>query len=85
MRRTGKFVADALGLNLGLTGLQLGPHGGTAAALVDGVDDGVDQRTEVNYIAEKTSWLANGLFKAGAVGIDPEGIVEVTTNEAGAA
>lgn len=56
-------------------------HGGVRGAL--GLAIGVDQRTEVNYIAEKTSWLANGLFKAGAVAIDPEGIVEVSTDETG--
>lgn len=56
-------------------------HGGVRGAV--GLAVGIDQRTEVNYIAEKTSWLANGLFKAGAVAIDPEGIVEVTTSEAG--
>lgn len=56
-------------------------HGGVRGAM--GLAVGIDQRTEVNYIAEKTSWLANGLFKAGSVAIDPEGIVEVTTSEAG--
>lgn len=56
-------------------------HGGVRGAV--GLAVGIDQRTEVNYIAEKTSWLANGLFKAGAVAIDPEGIVEVTTDETG--
>lgn len=56
-------------------------HGGPRGAI--GMAVGIDQRTEVNYIAEKTSWLANGLFKAGAVAIDPEGIVEVNTTETG--
>ena len=56
-------------------------HGGVRGAI--GLAVALDQRTEVNYIAEKTSWLANGLFKAGAVAIDPEGIVEMTTNETG--
>lgn len=56
-------------------------HGGARGAI--GLAVGIDQRTEVNYIPEKTSWLANGLFKAGSVAIDPEGIVEVSTNETG--
>lgn len=56
-------------------------HGGVRGAI--GLAVGIDQRTEVNYIAEKTSWLANGLFKAGAVAIDPEGVIEVNTNETG--
>lgn len=42
---------------------------------------GIEFRTEVNYIAEKTSWLANGLFAAGSVDIDADGIVEITTRE----
>jgi hypothetical protein len=46
-----------------------------------GLGIGIDFRTEVNYVPEKTSWLANGLFKAGAVVIDPLGVVEVQTTE----
>lgn len=42
----------------------------------------LDFRTEVNYIPVKTSWLANGIFKAGAVAVDALGIVELTTYEA---
>lgn len=42
---------------------------------------GMDQRMEVNYIPHKTSWLANMLFSAGSVDIDPAGIVEITTTE----
>lgn len=34
-------------------------------------------RVEVNYIAEKTSWLSNGLFQTGSKVIDPEGLIEV--------
>lgn len=47
-----------------------------------GLAIGMDFRTEVNYIPQKTSWLANGLFKAGAVDIDSNGIVEITSVEA---
>lgn len=46
-----------------------------------GLAIGLDFRTEVNYIPEKTSWLSNGIFKAGAVGIDATGIVEITSRE----
>lgn len=55
-------------------------HGGRMGATGHGV--GIDFRTEVNYIAEKVSWLSNGLFSAGAVVIDVNGIVEVSCNEA---
>jgi hypothetical protein len=46
-----------------------------------GLAIGIDFRTEVNYIPQKTSWLSNGIFKAGAVGVDANGIVEITTTE----
>jgi Phage capsid protein len=42
---------------------------------------GLDFRTEVNYVAEKTSWLANGLFKAGSAVVDANGVIEVQTTE----
>lgn len=47
-----------------------------------GLAVGIDFRTEVNYIPHKTSWLANGLFTAGATHIDALGIVEMETTEA---
>lgn len=54
-------------------------HGGNTGAL--GLAVGLDFRTEINYIAEKTSWLTNGLFSAGSVAIDPVGIAEVDMTE----
>lgn len=46
-----------------------------------GLAVGLDMRTEINYVPEKTSWLINGLYSAGAVGIDNTGIYEVLTND----
>ena len=46
-----------------------------------GLAIGIDFRVEVNYIADMTSWLANGLYAAGAVAIDATGIVEITSRE----
>lgn len=46
-----------------------------------GLAIGLDFRTEVNYIPEKTSWLSNGIFRAGSVAIDALGIVEITCRE----
>jgi hypothetical protein len=46
-----------------------------------GLAIGIDIRTEVNYIANKTSWLANGLMKAGAAIRDTDGIVKVQSDE----
>ncbi len=54
-------------------------HGGLRGSM--GIAIGIDRKTEVNYIAEKTSWLSNGLFAAGAVAIDPVGIVEADVTE----
>ncbi len=39
-------------------------------------------RSEVNYIPQKTSWLANGLLKAGSVVRDAQGVVQIVTREA---
>ena len=46
-----------------------------------GLAIGIDMRTEINYVSEKTSWLINGIFSAGAIAIDDEGIYEVLTDE----
>lgn len=42
---------------------------------------GINQRTEINYVPEKTSFLVNSIFSAGAVAIDDEGIVKITCRE----
>ncbi|MGB0818087.1 MAG: phage capsid protein [Candidatus Puniceispirillaceae bacterium] len=47
-----------------------------------GLAVGLDLRTEVNYIPEKTSTLVNAIFSAGAVVIDNLGVYEVLTYEA---
>jgi hypothetical protein len=47
-----------------------------------GYAEGIAPRTEVNYVPEKTSFLVNALFSAGAIAIDAEGIVEVQTTDA---
>jgi hypothetical protein len=41
----------------------------------------MDRKTEINYVAEKASFLVNSMFSAGAVGIDTNGIVEITCRE----
>ncbi len=46
-----------------------------------GLAIGIDIRTEVNYIADATSWLCNGVMKAGAVSRDGDGIVSVSWTE----
>ena len=46
-----------------------------------GLAVGIDLKTEVNYIAQKTSWLCNGVMKAGAVARDGDGIVSVSWAE----
>lgn len=54
-------------------------HGGPMGSV--GMATGINFNTEVNYIADKTSWLANGLFTAGAVTIDALGVAEISTYE----
>jgi hypothetical protein len=46
-----------------------------------GYAEGIGMRTEINYVPEKTSWLVNSVFSAGAVAIDAEGIVAITARE----
>ena len=46
-----------------------------------GYGEGIGMRTEINYIAEKTSFLVNEVFSAGAIAIDDEGIVKITCRE----
>ena len=46
-----------------------------------GLAENMTARTEINYIAEKTSHLVNAMFSAGSTHIDAEGIVEITTEE----
>ncbi len=46
-----------------------------------GMAEGMGVRTEINYIPEKTSHLVASMFSAGAVGIDAEGIVEISCTE----
>ena len=37
----------------------------------------IDMKTKVDYVAHKASWLSMGMWKAGSVAIDDEGIIEV--------
>ena len=37
---------------------------------------GIDMKTEINWIAERTAWLTNGMLKAGAVVRDEGGLVK---------
>jgi len=46
-----------------------------------GYAEGIAPRTEINYIPEKTSFLVNSVFSAGAIAIDAEGIVQITARE----
>lgn len=46
-----------------------------------GLAIGLDMKTTIDWVAQKTSWLANGMFKAGAVAREPQGIVKIQYNE----
>lgn len=42
-----------------------------------GLAIGIDMKTEINWIAERTAWLTNGMLKAGSVVRDEGGLVKV--------
>ena len=42
-----------------------------------GLAIGIDMKTDIDYVPERTSWLCNGMLKAGAVARDTDGIVKV--------
>ena len=46
-----------------------------------GYAEGIGPRVEINYIPEKTSWLVNAVFSAGAVSIEDNGICSITCRE----
>jgi len=46
-----------------------------------GMAENMSQKTEINYVPEKTSFLVNSMFSAGSVAIDDEGIVDITCDE----
>jgi N4-gp56 family major capsid protein len=46
-----------------------------------GYAESMAQKSEVNYIAEKTSYLVSSMFSAGSVAIDDEGIVKISCTE----
>ena len=46
-----------------------------------GLAIGIDMKTSVDWIADRTSWLCNGALKAGAVSRDGLGIVKVQYDE----
>ena len=46
-----------------------------------GYAESMSQKSEVNYIPEKTSFLVSSMFSAGAVAIDDEGIVKSSCTE----
>lgn len=47
-----------------------------------GYAESMAQKTEINYIPEKTSYLVSSMFSAGAVSIDDEGVVAISCTEA---
>jgi hypothetical protein len=46
-----------------------------------GFATGVDFRTEINYLPQKTSYLVNAIFKGACVEVDPKGIVKVNIDK----
>ena len=46
-----------------------------------GMGIGMGQRSEINYVPEKTSFLVSSMFSAGAIAIDDEGILKISATE----
>lgn len=46
-----------------------------------GLAIGIDMKTTIDWIAQKTSWLANGMYKAGAIAREPQGVVKIQYDE----
>lgn len=46
-----------------------------------GLATGIDIKTDVNWIAQKTSWLCNGMMKSGAAIRDTAGLIEILNDE----
>lgn len=46
-----------------------------------GLAIGIDMKTSVDWVPQKTSWLANGMFKAGSVAREPQGIIKIQYDE----
>lgn len=46
-----------------------------------GLAVGIDMRTTIDWVAQKTSWLANGAFKAGAVVREPQSVIKIQYDE----
>jgi hypothetical protein len=64
------------------------PGGGSASATsfafhrdAVGLATGIDIKSEINYIAQKTSWLCNGVMKAGSAVRDAEGVVKILSDD----
>jgi len=46
-----------------------------------GLGISMSQKSEINYVPEKTSFLVSSMFSAGAIAIDDEGIVKISSTE----
>lgn len=46
-----------------------------------GLAIGIDMKTTIDWVAQKTSWLCNGMLKAGAVVREPQGVVKLQYDE----
>lgn len=46
-----------------------------------GLAIGIDMKTTIDWVPQKTSWLANGMFKAGSIAREPQGIIKIQYDE----
>ena len=65
----------------GLPGVTTAEHAYMWHKSAIGLAVGLDMKTTIDWVAQKTSWLANGIFKAGATAREPQGIVRIIYDE----
>jgi hypothetical protein len=65
----------------GLPGVTTAEHAYLWHDSAIGLAVNMDLRTTIDWVAQKTSWLANGVFKAGSVPREPQGIIRILYDE----
>ena len=65
----------------GIAGVTTAEHAYLWHKAAIGLAVGLEMKTTIDWVAQKTSWLANGIYKAGAVVREAQGIVRIIYDE----
>ena len=76
-----KFKVIGTRVEGGLPGAAAARQAFTWQKAAVGIAIGIDMKTTIDWVAQKTSWLANGMYKAGAVAREPQGITRIIYDE----